>query len=336
VTGERILVTGASGFLGSTVAAALSREGYQVRRMVRRSELPLSEEVALVVDLLDRKAVRDALNDTDGVVHLAAHVHEMAATRQSVTKFHRANVEGTRLLLEEARAAGTRKFLFFSSVKAVGEANNVAWTEETRPNPQDLYGLSKLVAEGLVLGAATDLGMRTTVLRLPLAYGPRMKGNMLRLFDVVNRGIPLPFQGVRNKRSMVFSENVAEAVRCCLRSPAAGYETFFVSDDCDLSTPELLTEIGTALGKTLRLYRVPHSLLTLGGRIGDALGRPGRPFPVNSEVLQRLVGSLTVDSSKLSRLTGYNPKFSPGEGIRQTASWYLDRGYMAPGEHKLS
>jgi UDP-glucose 4-epimerase len=157
-----------------------------------------------------------------------------------------------------------------------------------------------------------------------------MKGNMLRLFEAVNRGIPLPFRGIENKRSMVYSGNVAEAVRCCLRAQSATAQVFFVSDGIDLSTPQLLREIGAALGKKPRVFGLPRMLLEGAGRIGDTLGRPGRPFAVNTEVLQRLFGSLTVDISKLKRVTGYVPQYSPAEGIRKTALWYRGRE-TAPG-----
>src|SRR5205085_9688078 len=139
----------------------------------------------------------------DGVVHLAAHVHDMAPTAESLKQFHRTNVEGTLTLLEEAATAGVRKFLFFSSVKAVGETTDESWTEEMLPHPRDEYGRSKLEAESLVLDFGRRSDIRTTILRLPLAYGPGMKGNMLRLFDAVNRRVPLPFRGVENRRSML-------------------------------------------------------------------------------------------------------------------------------------
>jgi nucleoside-diphosphate-sugar epimerase len=325
VNGERILVTGASGFLGSTVASALSSAEYKVRQMWRRPAGSVRGEIAVVPDLLDRQALRAALKGVDGVVHLAAHVHDMAPTPETAKEFRRTNVDGTRTLLEEASAAGARKFILFSSVKAVGEANSFAWTEETPPHPVDAYGASKLEAESLVLTMGQRNNLDATVLRLPLAYGPGMKGNMLRLFDAVRRGIPLPFRNVENKRSMVYSENVAEAVRCCLRATAARDEVFFVSDAFDLSTPELVTEIALALGKRPTMFAVPGSVLGVVGQIGDRLSRPGRPFPINSEMLQRLLGSLTVDPSKLKRLTGYTPAFSPREGIRRTASWYVSR-----------
>jgi len=318
---ERILVTGASGFLGTAVTETLSRQGHLVRRAVRNQRADTPGDVAVVPDLLDREAVRAALQGVVSVVHLAAHVHDMAPTTESAREFQRVNVEGTRLLLDEAQAARVNKFVLFSSVKAVGEENQTPWTEDVVPRPQDPYGKSKLEAESLVLASR----LRATVLRLPLAYGPGMKGNMLRLFAAVARGIPLPFREVHNKRSVVFSGNVGEAVSSSLQAQGAGGQIFFVSDGWDLSTTELLREIGAALGKSPRLYSVPRGLLTAVGKVGDRLSAPGRPFFVNSDMLQRLFGSLTVDDSKLRRLTGYAPTFSPRDAILVTAKWYLDR-----------
>jgi UDP-glucose 4-epimerase len=151
-----------------------------------------------------------------------------------------------------------------------------------------------------------------------------MKGNMIRLFDAVGRGFPLPLQGVRNSRSMVFSGNVAEAVSCVARSPGAFGETFFVSDGTDLSTPEILRAVGIALNKPPRLFPLPRPVLTAAGRFGDLLGARGKS-PVNSDVVQRLVGSLTVDISKLRKLTGYRPPFSIQNALRETALWYNSR-----------
>ena len=325
MNGERILITGASGFLGSTVASSLANVDYRVREMWRRPTTTSRGEIAVVPDILDRRAVRAALVGVDAVVHLAAHVHDMAPTTESAREYRRINVEGTRLLLEHASAEGVRKFVFFSSVKAVGEGNQLAWTEETVPHPRDEYGRSKLEAESLVLEAGERARVATTVLRLPLAYGPRMKGNMLRLFDAVSRGIPLPFRGIDNRRSMVYSENVAEAVRCCLGAASAAGHVFFVSDGVDLSTPALLQEIGVALRKKPRVFGLPRALLKGAAAIGDIVSGPGRAFPINSEVLQRVFGSLTLDISKLQRTTGYVPPFTPAQGLRQTALWYVNR-----------
>jgi len=322
-------VTGAAGVLGRVVGDHLSTEAKSVRRMVRRPDPTLRGDV-VTADLLDSDALHNALRGIDVVVHLGGRAHIMGKDPDARTAFLRTNVDGTRLLLDEAIRAGVDCFLFFSSVKAVGEMNDTPWTEAIVPRPVDPYGISKLKAEELVRERGSSSGMHTAILRLPLAYGPGMKGNMIRLFDAVKHGIPLPFRNVRNRRSMVFSGNVAAAVSSVLRSPRAFGETFFVSDGSDLSTAELLRAVGIALGKSPNLFPVPPWLLTSAARLGDTIGKV-RPFPINSDVVQRLIGSLTVDISKLRALTDYKPPFSVQNALLETASWYESRGVLSQG-----
>ena len=261
-----------------------------------------------VADSLDREAVRAAVTGADAVVHLAARVHVMRErAADPLAEFRRANVASTRLLAEEAAAAGVRQLVLASTVKAVGEVNSTAWTEETPPAPADPYGISKLEAERLLRDMPQRHGMRAAILRFPLVYGPGVKGNMLRLFALVDRGLPLPFGSVANCRSLLYAGNLVAAVRSVLEKPTEGAETFFVSDGRDLSLPSLIRLIGEALGKPARLLPVPPSLLRL---------------MIPGAEADRLIGSLLVDGSKLSRMTGYRAPHSVEEGLRATADWY--------------
>ena len=320
-----MLVTGATGFLGATVSGRLEREGHAVRRMMRTADATSAVESVIVRDLTDVEAIADAMKEIDSVVHMAARVHVMKQGPESAAQLWRTNVEGTQNLLDAAVAAGVRKFIFVSSVKAVGEENDRPWNEDTEPHPREPYGMSKLEGERIALEVGRHSNMHVIVLRLPIAYGPRMKGNMLRLFGAIRRGVPLPFRSVHNRRSMVCSANVAEAITSVLASPAARGETFFVSDGEDLSTPELLRKAGAALGRTPRLFSVPENLLRTAGKAGDAVSRLTE-FPISSEMMQKLLGSLTVDIGKLRRLTSYRPGVSVTEGLALTARWYLEGG----------
>lgn len=282
-------------------------------------------EAFRVTDLLDRAAVQRAVRGAETVIHLAARVHVMAdRSADPLAEYRRTNVEGTRLLLEESLAAGVRRFVFFSTVKALGESTETPWDEQTHPAPTDPYGISKLEAEQVVGKLAKAGGMAATVLRLPLAYGSGMKANMLRLFEAVDRGIPLPLGGVRNCRSLVFAGNVVAAVEAVMATPAAAGETFFVSDGHDISMPELIRAIARALGRPARLMPVPPLLFRAAGGLGDLLA-PLVHLPVSSAAVARLFGSLVVDSSKLTRVTGFQPRFSLDEGLRITAEWYRRR-----------
>jgi nucleoside-diphosphate-sugar epimerase len=320
------VVTGASGFVGSWLCRTLAESGIQVRGVARHQAGRFPPGVSFHrADVLDPAALRPALAGADTVVHLAARVHVMRETSTDpLAEFRRANVEGTRILLEEAVRAGVGRFILASTVKAVGEASTTPWTEETPPRPLDPYGVSKLEAEALVRELAERHSLHASVIRLPLVYGPRMKGNMVSLFRLVDLGVPLPFGLVRNRRSLAFVGNVAGAVMAILHSPAARGETFFVSDGHDLSTPELLRAIGLALGRPVRLLPVPPALFRAAGKVGDLIARV-RPVPVKSDAMDRLLGSLAVDISKLSRLTGYRPSYSVEQGLRVSADWYRGR-----------
>jgi nucleoside-diphosphate-sugar epimerase len=324
VRGEVVLVTGASGFLGRPVTRALLARGARVRGLVRPGSGPLEPgvEPAPADGVHDRAGVRRALAGAHAVVHLAARVHLMRdAAADPLAEFRRVNVEGTRTVLEEAIRAGARRFLFASSVKALGEGGDAVLTDDTPPAPADPYGVSKLEAERVVRELADAAGMHAPILRFPLVYGPGVRANFFRLLQLVDRGVPLPFGRVRNRRSAVYVENAAAAVAAALESLAAARETFLVSDGDDASTPELVRRIARALGRPARLVPVPPSLFAAGGRAGDLLARLV-PFPLTSAAVHRLLGSLAVDSSRLARLTGFAPPFTVEQGLAATAAWY--------------
>jgi len=324
VRGEVVVVTGASGFLGRPVTRALLERGVRVRGLARPGAAPLEPgvEPAPAEGVHDREGVRRAVEGAGAVVHLAARVHVMRdAAADPLAEFRRVNVEGTRTVLEEAIRAGARRFLFASSVKALGEGGDAVLTDDTPPAPADPYGVSKLEAERVVRELADAAGVHAPILRFPLVYGPGVRANFLRLLQLVDRGIPLPFGAVRNRRSMAYVENAAAAVVAALESPAAARESFLVSDGDDLSTPELVRRIARALGRPARLVPIPPALFAAGGRVGDLLARLV-PFPLTSAAVHRLLGSLAVDSSRLTRLTGFAPPFTVDQGLAATAAWY--------------
>ena len=310
MAGRTILVTGSTGFIGQPLCRGLLEAGAKVRGASREGgPHPVQGvERTPVPDPLDRAAVRAAVAGADAVVHLAGRVHVMRETASDpAAEFRRANVEATAVLAEAIAAAGVRSLVLASTVKAVGEGNSRPWTEDTTPEPVDPYGRSKLEAERVVAESAARHGTETVALRLPLVFGPEVKGNMLRLFRLVDRGIPLPFGAVENRRSMLYVGNLVAAVRAVLEYPAAGARTFFVSDGRDLSLALLIRLIAAALGRPARLLPVPPALLRMLLPSGEA---------------ERLIGSLTVDSSRLARATGYRPPYSVENGLRATAEWY--------------
>ena len=331
VAGEVVLVTGASGFLGRPVTRALLEGGARVRGLARPDSAPLEPGVerASAEGVHDREGLRRALEGVGAVVHLAARVHVMRdAAADPLAEFRRVNVEGTRAVLEEAIRAGARRFLFASSVKALGEGGDAVLTDATPPAPVDPYGVSKLEAEGVVRELADAAGVHAPILRFPLVYGPGVRANFLRLLQLVDRGVPLPFGRVRNRRSALYAGNAAAAVAAALEAPAVARETFLVSDGDDHSTPELVRRIARALGRPARLLPIPPALFAGAGHAGDLLSRV-LPVPVTSAALHRLLGSLAVDPSRVFRLAGFAPPFTVEAGLAATAAWYRGQARSA-------
>lgn len=317
------LVTGGSGFIGRALCQALLPAG-PVRAMVRRGAPVAGVEPALVEGLDDLPGVRAALAGVRQVVHLAARVHVTHdPARDPLAAYRQTNVEGTQVLLEEAARAGARRFVLASSVKAVGEASATPWTEDTPPHPTDPYGVSKLEAETVMREGAARLGLEAVILRLPLVYGPGVGANALQLVRLVDRGWPLPLGSVHNRRSMAAIGNAVGAIAAVLAAPAAAGQTFFVSDGRDLSTPELVRVIAAALGRPARLLPVPTGVLRAAGWAGDRVARVA-PWPLTSGAVERLCGSLVVDASRLTRVTGFVPPVSVEAGWSAVAQWYRE------------
>src|SRR5687768_6901974 len=245
-----VVVTGANGFIGRHLCQSLAQKGVRVRGITRsKTGIPIGGvETAIARDLHDRDGIRAAMTGAGTVIHLAARVHANAEGRDDpASECRRVNVDGTALLLEEAVAAGATGFFFISSVKAVAGESDRMLTADTPPLPVDPYGESKLEGEHLVKVAATREGLHAPILRLPNVYGPGMKANMITLFKVIDRGIPLPLGSVRNRRSFAYVANVVGAIEALITSPKAAHETVYVSDEHDVSTPDLVRSIARAL-----------------------------------------------------------------------------------------
>jgi nucleoside-diphosphate-sugar epimerase len=295
----------------------LQGAGWTVRAAVRSEGGPrLGDGVETVVvgDLADAPDLRAALTGIDAVIHLAGRAHVMRETAaDSEGAFQRANVAATRRLAEQAVGAGVRRFVFLSSVKVNGERTvEQPFTETDPPTPGDAYGRSKWAAEQALHGIAAVTGLEVAVIRPPLVYGPGVKANFLRLLRLVERGVPLPLGSVRNRRSLMGVWNLCDLVMACVTHPGAAGETFLASDQEDLSTPDLIRAVATALGRPARLVPFPVGLLRVAGRL---LGQ--------GDAVERLVGSLQVDSAKATRVLGWTPPVSIEEGLRRTVEWYL-------------
>ncbi|MGF6966442.1 nucleoside-diphosphate-sugar epimerase [Paraburkholderia sp. WC7.3g] len=249
----------------------------------------------------------------DAVIHLASRVHVMRETLTEPLAAYRAtNVEGSLRVAAAARRAGVRRFVFVSSIKAMGEASTGQPIAETdRPAPSDAYGISKLEAERALFDYGRSAGLEVVVVRPPLVYGPGVRANFLQLMNAVAKGIPLPLGAVNARRSLVFVDNLADALVHCATDPRAAGETFHVTDGRDLSVPELARLLATQLHVPARLVPVPASVLRVAGRL------TGR-----SAQIDRLVGELRVDSSHIRECLNWDPPHTVEHGLLETATWY--------------
>lgn len=305
-----ILVTGASGFVGTALMQMLAERGFHARGVSRTQK----DNLEVIADISPRTDWSTVLTGIETVVHLAARVHQMNETEQdAVAAFRRANTEATTNLARQAAAAGIKRFIFVSSVKVNGEE-----TPEGRPfteydvfNPQDPYGISKAEAEKGIREIASATGMNVVVVRPPLVYGPGVKANFQAMMRFVKRNIPLPLASVENRRSMVSVGNLCDLLVHCIGHPAAANQTFFVSDGRDLSTPELLRMVALSLGQPARLFPFPVWLLHAGAR---AAGK---------EVFaRRLLGSLQVDIGKAQALLQWSPPQDVEQAVDATVAHF--------------
>lgn len=303
-------MTGANGFIGRAVSAALAAKGHEVARAVRsrsggEGEMAVGE-VGADTDW------REALAGSEVIVHLAARAHVMRETAADpLAEFRRVNVEGTLNLARQASALGARRFVFVSSIKVNGECTiGKSFSGTDAAAPVDAYAISKWEAEQGLQAIARETGMDVVRIRPPLVYGPGVKGNFAALLKWARRSVPLPLGAVHNRRSFLALENLADFIALCAdlsRSPAAANRLFLISDGEDVSTTELLKRIARAFGRNLPLLPVPEHVLRLAAR---CLGK--------SAIADRLLDSLTIDSGE-ARALGWRPVISMDEQLRKMA-----------------
>ena len=307
-----ILVTGGNGFIGRALVGRLVADGQQVRAAVRREDAVVAPgaERVVVGEIVGSTSWVNALQGVTAVVHTAARVHMLKDSHPD--RYKQVNTDATLNLARQAAEAGVKRFVFLSSIKVNGEqtAPDAPFSAVSTPAPVDPYGVSKLDAERGLFAIAHSTGMEVVVVRPVLVYGPNVKGNFERMARWIEKGIPLPFGSIQNRRSMVGLDNLVDLLALAITHPAAKNQLFLVSDGEDLSTTELLRRTSRALGKSPRLLPFPQGLIAAIARI---LGR--------GEMAQRLCGSLQVDIAKTRAVLGWSPKFSVDEGLARFAAW---------------
>lgn len=303
----RVLVTGASGFVGRALVLQLRALGMHVTPVARsggKDSVVGLQRIARYEDAAGLMAGHDC------VVHLAARVHVMRdSASDPLSEFVAANVTVSDALARAAASAGVQRFVFLSSVKVLGESTlpGKPFSEQDAPAPQDPYGVSKARAEDALRQISVETGLELVIVRPPLVYGPGVQANFAALLRAVQRGIPLPLAALHNRRSLVSLDNLLDFIVQCITQQAAVNQTFLVSDGDDLSTPDLIRRMAQARGRKARLFAFPFQLLQAVARLA---GRQAQ--------LQRLSESLQVDISKAQQLLGWRPPVSVDEGLRRT------------------
>ncbi|OIQ97576.1 GDP-6-deoxy-D-mannose reductase [mine drainage metagenome] len=310
---KKILVTGATGFIGKSLCEELVLNGQDVCVAIRADVNPITNaSMVKIGELNGRTDWSTALDKADVVIHLAARVHVLNdGANDSLTEFRKVNVDGTLNLAWQAAQAGVKRFIFISSVKVNGELTSMdrPFRETDIANPQDSYGISKLEAEQGLLQIAQQTGIEVVIIRPPLVYGAGVKANFASMMRAVKRGIPLPLGAISNKRSFVYVGNLVSLIIKCIDHPAAVNQVFLASDGYDISTTELLKECAKAQGVKVRLFPIPQMMIEVcavlfGKRV----------------VVQRLCGNLQVDINKANTLLGWVPQVSVAEGLKVTAN----------------
>ncbi|SFM64239.1 Nucleoside-diphosphate-sugar epimerase [Ectothiorhodospira mobilis] len=306
---RQILITGATGFIGTALAQRLDAEGMAVRGTVRhQAPKDAPYPVIPVGDLNGDTPWRAALQDVDTIVHLAARTFVPKAPEAApLSAFRRVNVEATAALARQAARAGVRRFIYVSTIKVHGESTppDRPFREQDPLSPADAYARSKAEAEAALRSIARETGLETVILRPPLVHGPGMGGNLARLRRWVQRGVPLPLGAVTgNRRSLVGVDNLTDLILRCVDHPAAAHETFLVADGQDLSTADLLRAMGKAAGRPARLLPVPVPVLRATASL---LGR--------EEMARRVLDSLRVDASKVRRVLQWQPPVPLEQGL---------------------
>ncbi len=311
---SRVLITGANGFVGRTLCAKLKCQGHTVRAAVRTESQQLDVSTQKIVSELDSQTDwSSALAETDVVIHLAARVHVMKdVSTDPLAEFRKVNLYGTESLARQAARAGVKRLVYVSSIKVNGEGTEgTSYTETDIADPHDPYGVSKWEAEQALHRIADETGLEVVIVRPPLVYGPGVKGNFISLFAAIDKGYPLPLAGARNARSLVYVGNLVDAlIACATRVEAAG-QTYLVSDGDAVSTAELVSDIARALECKDRSFYFPPGILHV---VAGLLGK--------SAQVDRLFGSLRVDSSKLRQQLGWTPPYTLQQGLAETARWY--------------
>ncbi|RYU44037.1 SDR family oxidoreductase [Aliivibrio finisterrensis] len=308
-----ILLTGATGFLGGGLVKSI--KNHNVKVLLRRRDNRFNNYV--IAPVFNGKCDFDeVVIEQDVIIHCAARVHIMNdESTDPLNDYREVNTAGTLNLARQAADAGVKRFIFISSIKVNGESTklNSPFKSTDLRQPDDFYGQSKFEAEEQLLQLAKETGLEVVIIRPTLVYGPGVKANFASLMNLVSKGLPLPFGCITdNKRSLVSVNNLVDLIVTCIDHPKAANQVFLVSDDHDVSTSEMVSEMAKSLNKPQWQLPIPKWCY---GLVGSILGK--------HDVVDRLLGSLQVDITHTKETLDWKPPQTLQEGFKETAEAFL-------------
>lgn len=323
---QKVLITGATGFVGRSLVSTMS--GYDVVAAVRKRSDQLPDQVQQYdgMELGPNTQWSEALQGVSHIVHLAGVVPGVYSAAEEEAAFQRVNVEGTLNLARHAVSAGVQRFIFISSIGVNGSITDFPFTHFNAPQPHNAYAHSKYQAELGLQELLKDTGTELVVIRPPLIYGRHVSGKFRQLLAISSKGLPLPLGAINNRRSYVFLENLTDLIKCCLTHPAAANQTFLASDGNDISTTELLRMLAASLGKPSRLMPVPVWALRFPAKL---LGKEA--------LIDSLCGNLELDISHTTHTLDWAPPVSVSRALLETADSFLlnrERGTNTAGKQE--
>lgn len=325
---ERVLVTGADGFVGPYVCRRLIESGYITHAGVRgialwpelQQAVPGLTEYSLLGDLSANDNLHAHLANVSTLVHLAGRAPAAGGVgAESLQEYRHVNVDGTKSIALAAADAGVRRLIFVSTVKVHGESTkDLAFSPNSPADPRSPYAVSKWEAEEALRDVAAKTRLEVTVVRPPQVYGPGVRGNFLRLMQVVDRAMPLPLPKKPNRRSMICANNLADFLVCCVARPEAAGRSFLVKDADDISTRELITRLAQLLSRPLRLLTVSEHIIRFAAKLTS-----------NEKEAGRVLDSLVVDSRRTEEELDWIPPVKLDDGLEETTRWYQEMKYRS-------
>jgi len=316
---QRVSVTGANGFIGHHLIPELLGAGHEVCAIVRSEKaahsIPDSVDTHVIRDPQDVELWRAALTGSDTVIHLIGLAHASVRDKSDLLeRFRETNVEITEHVVDACIQNGVNRLIYLSSIKAVGEGALDSYTEASECLPENAYGQSKREAELLILEHSQGTALEASIVRPPVVYGPKAKGNILRMMKLVRSRLPLPIRCLKARRSMIYVGNLVDALCLMAASEKPIDGVYHISDsEAELTTREVFQELGKLMGRRITEVPVPSSLLRV---MGKAVGM--------GEEVDRLTRSLTTQGVRLSADLGWQAPYSIQEGLAATVKWFVE------------